>query len=201
MKLERKLSQIPSYSEELGLDLRKPKDRFKWFLASMLFAKRISADLARRTYRLFESEGLTTPDALLRAGWDKLVDVLDSGGYVRYDFSTATNLLEMAKALKGLGGLEKIHKQAEDPRDLEKRLQELKGIGPVGANIFLRELRGIWPKAKPKPSRLALEMGELLGIENVSQFESALVRLKLEYCKKKRCKECPVKEDCKQFGL
>ena len=91
MELERRLSRIPSYSRELGLDLRKPRDRFKWFLASMLFAKRISSEIARKTYKLFEAEGLTTPDALLRAGWDKLVEVLDAGGYVRYDFSTATN--------------------------------------------------------------------------------------------------------------
>lgn len=201
MELKRKLSQIPSYSQELGLDLHKPRDRFKWFLASILFAKRISADLARKTYRLFESERLTTPDALLRAGWDRLVEVLDLGGYVRYDFSTATNLLEMAKELKKLGGLEKLHEQAKDPRDLEKRLQGLRGMGPVGVNIFLRELRGIWPKAVPNPSKLALEMGGLLGIEDVSRFESALVRLKLEYCKKRRCDECPVREYCKHPNL
>ena len=33
------LSSLQTYSEELGLDLRKPQDRFKWLLASMLFAK------------------------------------------------------------------------------------------------------------------------------------------------------------------
>lgn len=116
MELERKLSRIPSYSRELGLDLRKPGDRFKWFLASMLFAKRISSEIARKTYKLFEAEGLTTPDALLRAGWDKLVEVLDAGGYVRYDFSTATNLLEMAKGLKQrYGDLERLHKEAAGP--------------------------------------------------------------------------------------
>ena len=44
-------------SVELGLS--KPEDRFKWFLASMLFAKRISAETAKKTYRQFEREGLT----------------------------------------------------------------------------------------------------------------------------------------------
>lgn len=200
LELERKLSRIPSYSRELGLDLQKQKDRFKWFLASMLFAKRISADIARRTYRLFEAEGLTTPDALLRAGWDRLVEVLDAGGYVRYDFSTATNLLETAKALRKLGGLESLHERAKDPRDLERGLQGLKGVGPVGVNIFLRELRGIWPKARPKPSRLAREVGKRLGLEDLERFESALVRLRLEYCKKKRCGDCPVREHCSGYG-
>ncbi len=199
MELERKLSRIPSYSRELGLDLRKPRDRFKWFLASMLFAKRISADIAKKTYRLFEAEGLTTPDALLRAGWDKLVEVLDAGGYVRYDFSTATNLLEMAKGLKQrYGNLERLHEEAAGPRELERLLQGLKGIGPTATNIFLRELRGIWPKARPKPSRLALEVGRRLKLRALEPFESALVRLKLEYCKRGRCGACPVRGYCRR---
>jgi endonuclease III len=194
---EHKLSGIPSYSEELNLNLRKPGDRFKWFLASMLFAKRISAEIARKTYLKFEEEGITTPDAILRAGWDKLVEVLDAGGYVRYDFSTATNLLKMAEGLKVRGGLEKIHTGAKDPRDLEKQLQGLQGIGPVATNIFLRELRGIWPKAKPKPSKLAIEVAKRIKLREVERFESALVRVSLEYCKKKRCSGCPLRDDCK----
>ena len=193
------LSKIPSYSRELGLDLQKPGDRFKWFLASMLFAKRISADIAKKTSLLFEAEGLTTPDAILRAGWDKLVEVLDAGGYVRYDFSTATNLLEMAKWLKQrYGDLEHMHEQAADPRELERLLQELRGIGPTATNIFLRELRGIWPKARPKPSRLALEVGRHLKLRAIEPYESALVRLKLEYCKRERCGACPVRGYCRR---
>jgi endonuclease III len=197
LKLEQKLSQIQNYSKELGLDLRKPRDRFKWFLASMLFAKRISTEIARRTYLEFEERGLTTPDAILRAGWDRLVEVLDAGGYVRYDFSTATNLLGMAEGLKAMGGLERIHARAEGPRDLEKRLQELRGIGPVATNIFLRELRGVWPKARPTPSRPALEVGKRLGLREIEPYESALVRLKLEFCKRRRCVACPVRPHCR----
>jgi len=197
MELDRKLSQIPSYSKELGLDLRRSEDRFRWFLASILFAKRISADTAKKTYLLFEAEGLTTPDAILRAGWDKLVEVLDAGGYVRYDFSTSSTLLETMEKIKARCGLERIHEEAAGPEDLEKRLQELKGFGPVATNIFLRELRGIWPKAKPKPSGLALEVGRRLKLRAVEPFESALVRLKLEYCKRKRCGECPARVHCR----
>ena len=100
MSLDEKLSRIKRYSEELGLDLTKPDDRFKWFIASILFAKRISAEIAKKTFRQFENEGLTSPERILEAGWNKLVDVLDSGGYVRYDFSTASNLLAIMKKLK-----------------------------------------------------------------------------------------------------
>ena len=199
MSVEVELSKLQSYSGELGLDLSRPEDRFKWLLASILFAKRISADIAKKTYRKFEGEGLTTPDRILKAGWDRLVQVLDSGGYVRYDFSTASNLLEIMKKLKEeYVGLEELHKQSKDSRDLERRLQEFRGVGPVGVNIFLRELRGIWEKAKPKPSKIALQVSHRLGIEDPQKYESALVRLNLDYCKKSLCKDCPVKDYCKE---
>jgi len=198
MELIQVLSGIKTYSKELGLDLSKPEDRFKWFLASILFAKRISADIARRTFLRFVEEGLTTPEAILEAGWDRLVEVLDSGGYVRYDFSTASNLLEiMGKLKREYGSIDELHEVASDPRDLERRLMEFKGVGPVCVNIFLRELRGIWSKADPKPSNLAVKVAEKLGLKDVKPYESQLVRIYLEYCKKRKCDSCPVRSFCK----
>jgi len=195
------LSGLRSYSEKLGLNLRRKENRFKWFLASMLFAKRISAEIAKKTFRGFVRERLTTPDKLIEAGWDRIVDVLDSGGYVRYDFSTATNILDNMRFLvkEYEGDVDKIHKRAKDSKDLEKMLMEFKGFGPMAVNIFLRELRGIWAKADPQPSRFALETAKKLGIKDLSKIkdlESKLVRLHLEYCKKQRCTKCPVREFC-----
>jgi len=200
LSLEEKLSEIKSYSEELGLDLRKPSDRFKWFLASILFAKRISSEIAKRTFQLFLREGLTSPDRIREAGLDRLVEILDSGGYVRYDFSTASNLLEIMRKLKDeYGSLEKLYEKTSSPEDLERKLMDFKGVGPVCVNIFLRELRGIWDRAKPKPSKIAMEMAEMLGLKRIEPYESALVRLRLEYCKRRRCMECPVREYCRSF--
>ena len=199
MSVDAILSKLQSYSEELGLDLTRSEDRFKWFLASILFAKRISAEVAKKTYRRFEEEQLNTPERILAAGWDRLVEVLDSGGYVRYDFSTASNLLKIMEELKEkYGNLEELHKKSNSPTDLERRLQKFKGVGPVGVNIFLRELRGIWKKAKPKPSKMAIKTGQRIGLENVELHESDLVRLNLEYCKKHKCRECPVQHYCKE---
>ncbi|KPV63323.1 MAG: hypothetical protein AOA65_1331 [Candidatus Bathyarchaeota archaeon BA1] len=199
MSVEVALSKLQSYSEELGLDLTRPKDRFKWFLASILFAKRISAEIAKKTYRRFEEEGLTTPERILAAGWDRLVEVLDSGGYVRYDFSTASNLLRIMEELKEkYEDLEGLYRESSGPMDLERCLREFRGVGTVGINIFLRELRGVWEKAKPKPSRMAIQTAQRVGLEDVESYESVLVRLNLEYCKKRRCEECPVKHHCKE---
>ena len=199
MSLKRALSTLQNYSAELGLDLTQPEDRFKWFLASLLFAKRISAETAKMTYKYFEQEKLTSLEAILHVDWDRLVEVLDSGGYTRYDFSTATKLLTIAMTLKEkYGSLEKLHVESNSPSDLEKRLLEFKGIGPVGVNIFLSELRGIWKKAKPTPSPMAVLTAQRIGLasEDVESYESQLVRLNLEYCKKNRSSKCPLGDNC-----
>ncbi len=198
--LRKILEGIPNFSTELGLDLNDDKDRLRWFLASLLFAKRISADIAKKTFRRFIDEELTDADAIIKAGWDKLVEVLDSGGYVRYDFSTATNILENYGRLKEDydGSLEVLHEKALDSKDLEAKLMKFRGFGPVAMNIFLRELRGIWPKADPDPSKMALETARRLSlnVESIGGYESGLVRIDLEYCKKSKCRECPVNFSC-----
>jgi len=198
-----KVLRLITYSQELGLDLKTEEDRFKWFLASLLFAKRISSEVAKRTYREFEKEGIVTPESITEAGWDKLVEVLDSGGYVRYDFSTASNLLEMAVSLREkYGSLEVLYAQSKDSRDLEKRLLEFKGVGPTTVNIFLRELKGVWEKARPQLSPLAKKVASRLGLGQeeleFAAVESALVRLNLEFCKRRKCSSCPVREECQE---
>jgi len=198
-----KVLGLITYSQELGLDLKTEEDRFKWFLASVLFAKRISSEVAKRTYREFEKEGIITPESIAEAGWDKLVEVLDSGGYVRYDFSTASNLLEIAASLREkYGSLEALYTQSRDSRDLEKRLLEFKGVGPTTVSIFLRELKVVWEKARPQLSPLAMEVASRLGLGEeemeLPTVESALVRLNLEFCKRRRCSSCPVREGCQE---
>jgi endonuclease III len=132
---------------DLGIDLasRREGERFKWFLACLLFGKPIQQAVAQRAYQEFVSEGLVTPDAVLDAGWDRLVAVLDRGHYVRYDFSTATKLLEICRALKErYGSLGGMLSQAGNERELAGRLRQFKGIGPVTTRIFLRGMRGTW---------------------------------------------------------
>jgi hypothetical protein len=52
------------------------------------------------------------------------------------------------------GDLNNLHEKAQDGKDLESRLKQLgKGIGDVTVNIFLRELRTVWVKARPRSRR------------------------------------------------
>lgn len=132
------------YSRDLGIRLESGRERelFKWFLACLLFGKPVQQEVARRAYFELVREGLVTPQAILEAGRDKLVEVLDRGHYVRYDFSTATKLLEVCQALLDrYGSLLKLLRQSGSRGDLARRLQEFKGIGPTTTRIFLRDLR------------------------------------------------------------
>lgn len=132
------------YSRELGINLasKKESELFKWFLACLLFAKPIQQDVAKKTYFEFKRESLLSPDKIIKAGWDKLVKTLDKGHYVRYDFSTATKLLEVSKELKEkYGTLSKLFAGSKNKADLKKKLTDLKGVGPVTARIFLRDIK------------------------------------------------------------
>jgi len=156
------------YAGALGIDLAAPDaaERFKWFLAALLYGTRISVALATRTWREFATRGVLTPDQILQTGWDGLVVILDAGGYVRYDYKTATKLLAVGETLmQDYGGsLDTLHDAAADPRDLENRIKALgKGIGDTTIGIFLRELRGFWAKAEPPLSPLALSAATALG--------------------------------------
>jgi hypothetical protein len=134
-------------AKKLGIDLssRKEQHLFKWFLACLLFGKPIQQEIAERAYVQLVSAGLESPDQVLRAGWDELVRLLDAAHYVRYDFSTATKLLEVCEELKQrYSTLTNLVRQANTPSQLSARLRQFKHIGPVTARIFVREVAPVW---------------------------------------------------------
>ncbi len=166
----KKLEQSPLYSEELGIDLSTGNagELFKWFLASILYGKRISQTIARQTWRSFEKYDLLTPAKIRNAGWTFLVNpVLREGGYVRYDESTASTLLRIGETLKSAyhDDLLELYRASADPGDLERRLDAFYGIGPVTVNIFLRELRPYWSKCDPAPLPVVEKLAHRAGID------------------------------------
>jgi len=171
------------YSEILGINLREgdEKEIFKWFLASVLFGAPINETSVIKTYKCFEKYGVLTPESIVKTEWQGLVDILDEGGYARYDFKTGNKLLEVMSNLIANyeGSLSLLHDQASSSSDLEKRLKELgKGIGDVTVSIFLRELRGLWEKADAKPTPLVILAAKNLGIIREETPEKALEELK-----------------------
>jgi hypothetical protein len=180
------------YSEELDIDLKHNADGelFKWFLASVLFGARISETIAAGTYRAFEKYKRLTPAGILEAGWDFLVNpIMREGGYVRYDEKTSREILRNCETLMKdyEGSLIRLHHVAADARDLERKLLLFYGVGPVTANIFLRELRPFWKKADPEPLPAVIEAAQKYGIAlsgfnrksmTFARIEAGLVRLR-----------------------
>jgi endonuclease III len=225
-KISQVLARLPGrFATALGIDLKAgPEARQKWFLAAILYGARISGKLAARAYQVFAARGVYTPEAIREQGWDNLVALLDAGGYARYDFKSATKLLQVMASLKEQyqDSLERLHEIAADGPDLEQRLINLApGIGPATANIFLRELRGVWAKATPPLSPLAQLAGEHLGLlppglsprealdaleaewrrqpvapYDFADLEAALVRLGRDYCRKPGGPPCPLGALC-----
>ena len=190
------------YSELLGIDLRSGRNEeiVKWFLAAILYSKPIRETSATKTYRCFAGMGIVSADGILRTGWDGLVSLLDAGGYTRYDFSTATKLLEIFGNLKKQyrGDLNLLNEQARNPADLESRLKALgKGIGDTTISIFLRDMRLTWHKADPKPTPLVQRAMKKLKIKNLKLFarkkhldlvrlDTAMLRLGRDFIKKNK---------------
>jgi len=136
---------------DLGIDLasNKEEELFKWLLACLLFGKPIQTNIAAQAYRTIVAAHLCSPDAILSAGWDELVRLLDEAHYVRYDFSTATKLLEICKELKrSYENVTNLIAHSKTPRELSTKLQEFKNVGPVTARIFLREMRPYWRSSR-----------------------------------------------------
>jgi endonuclease III len=217
------------FSKSLGIELKEKKsdEIFKWFLASILYGARIGEKIATNTYYEFEKRNVLTPEKILKTEWDGLVEILDMGGYVRYDFKTATKLLNIMKIIQDNydNNLNNMHEAASDFQDLENKLIEMPGIGPTTANIFLRELRGIWEKADPNLSSFVEKAAYNLNLLNIfgkdfkqkrknlnilkeiwnenrkkgysfSDFEACLVRLGKDFCRKKQI-NCPLRNFCK----
>lgn len=213
------------YSDLLGIRVEggESGEVFKWFLVSVLFGAPISEAAVIKTYRCFEGRGVVTPRRIVETGWDGLVEILDEGSYTRYDFKTADKLLAVMGSLMAnyRGDLNLLHGQSRDSRDLEERLKALgKGVGDVTVGIFLRELRGVWAKADPRPTPLVVLAAKNLGIveseepakaqEGLKAFwresgvpgkafvnlETALLRVGKDLCRRMRCGQCPLRPGC-----
>jgi hypothetical protein len=146
--------------------------------AAVLFGARISGKIAAKTYAEFARAGVVSFEKILNAGWNDLVRILGRGGYARYDFKTADKLLEVSNTIVQdyAGDLNTLHRMATDQPDLALRLKQLgKGVGDVTVNIFLREMRGIWPKAQPLPSAKIVQAAKVLGLIDVGLSDGQMI--------------------------
>lgn len=92
-----------------------------------------------------------TREALIEAGWGRLVSVLDRSRYVRVDFSTGPQLLGVSRPLTTpYGSVTSPLRQSSSRKDLSQRLQKFNGVGPVTTHIFLRDIKRLSVTRRPR---------------------------------------------------
>jgi len=152
-----------TYAGQAGITLRDtPSPLYRLLVLSLLLSAPIQADVAVAASRALSDAGLRDARRTAAATWQERVDALGVGGYRRYDERTATQLGTGAELLlrKYRGDLRPLR---TDP-ERSGLLQEVPGIGPTGAAIFLREAQEVWPEVRPYFDPKAQQGAERLGL-------------------------------------
>ncbi|WP_207841517.1 endonuclease [Williamsia soli] len=185
-----------TYAEEAGIRLQDtPIPLFELLVLTMLLSARISAEIAVSAARELFDAGLRNPKAVIDADRSAIIAALGRGHYARYDESTATRLTEGSHLLIDTydGDLRKLASACNgDVTKAQELLQEFRGIGPVGADIFLREVQDVWPWVAPfydpkslgaaQDLNLPADAGKLadLAPSSNAKFAAALLRASLD---------------------
>ncbi|MFE0907540.1 endonuclease [Streptomyces rochei] len=157
-----------TYAEEAGIALKDtPQPLYRLLVLAHLLSARIRGSVAVATARALQDAGLSDPRRMADADRQERVDALGRGGYRRYDERTAAQLGEAAELLNERwgGDLRRLREEADgEVGEVRRLLQEFPGIGPTGADIFLREVQRVWPDVAPWLDRKALQGAERLGL-------------------------------------
>jgi len=157
-----------TYAEQAGIHLTdKPSPLYELLVLATLLSARISGDVAVAAAKELFTAGYRTPQKMQQASWQDRVDALGRGHYRRYDERTSTMLGEAAALLldRWQGDLRKLRDEADaDAKQIRNLLTEFKGIGPVGADIFLREVQAVWPQVAPHLDGRVIRGAEKVGL-------------------------------------
>jgi endonuclease III len=158
-----------TYASEAGFDVStgKPAVLFELLVLSLLLSARIAASQAVRAARGLFDAGWTTPEKMAGSTWRERTDVLNACGYARYDESTSRMVGDTTELLLAeyRGDLRRLRDRSDgDVAEARRRLERFRGIGPVGADIFLREVQGAWTAFYPFADERVLRSAERLGL-------------------------------------
>lgn len=159
---------------QAGIRLRNtPAPLYQTLVLAILLSAPIRSDTAVAAAKALFDAGMRTPRAMADASWQQRVDALGEGGYRRYDERTSTMLGKGAELLlERYGGDLRRLREAPDPK---KALLDIPGIGPTGADIFLRDVQGVWSEFAPYIDHKALDGARRLGLPASPERLSSLV--------------------------
>ena len=175
---------------------------------AMLTSARISHELAYKSLQCLIEAGYQDIEILKKSTWQERTEVLTKGGYTRYREKTATALGDLADLIgKKYGALHSIRgfppslsltcimdtdndlnnllKKAESsPVKVRSLLQEVKGNGKVGTNIFFDAAQGIWPCLAPFIDPRSMETAKNCGLgSDVGALWDAVGKDAIEMCR------------------
>ncbi|WP_329129944.1 endonuclease [Streptomyces sp. NBC_01476] len=157
-----------TYAEEAGIALKDtPQPLYRLLVLASLLSARIRAGVAVASAKALTEAGMRDPHRMAAATWQERVDALGRGGYRRYDERTATQLGDGARlVVERYGGdLRRMRERAGgDIAELRRELREFPGVGPAGADIFLREVQAVWPEVAPYLDAKALDGARRLDL-------------------------------------
>ncbi|BAN89585.1 endonuclease III domain-containing protein [Aeropyrum camini] len=180
-------------------------------LAAIILSQNTSDKNSIRAYERLRRTIGVTPEAILRASYNDLVETIREAGLPR---QKASALKALAEAVIEWGG-EKYLLEAP-PGELRERLMSIRGIGPKTADVFLslvRKAPGVFA-VDTHAARIARRwglVGEKAGYDEVSralysyfgpdnseEAHRLIIALGRTYCKarKPRCRECPLRSVC-----
>ncbi|MGZ9812256.1 hypothetical protein ACXN5S_17475 [Pseudoroseicyclus sp. H15] len=161
-------SQGELYSEAIGANIARdtPQELFHWLIGSVMLSARIASGNAVQGAAALREAGLHKIDAILKADGAQIVRVLNKNGYARYDESTADYIRDNARFVEETYGGD-IRGMREG--DVLKNLQQIKGIGPAGAEIFAREVQLVWDECYPTLGKPGAKAAKKLGLPEASE--------------------------------
>jgi endonuclease III len=169
-----------TFADELGIRVERntPSELFRLLCAALLLSARIRQELAVQAARALRERGWTTARKMAAATWAERVRTLNRAGYARYDERTSRMLGDTSELLleRYRGDLRRLRDEAaHDPGRERELLKGLKGIGDVGADIFLREVQVAWQEVFPFADERALQAARPLGLPQESRALGRLV--------------------------
>jgi endonuclease III len=157
-----------TYARQAGITVKDtPQPLFALLVLCMLASKPISAHIAVAAARELFGAGWRSPDAVLAADRDDVIRAFGRAHYVRYDESSATRLVDIARHVKDRygGDLRRLSEESgHDVAAAKRLLKEFNGIGDTGADIFLREVQDTWPWVRPYFDDRARKAARTLGL-------------------------------------
>jgi endonuclease III len=157
-----------TYADEAGIRIDdKPMPLFQLLVLCMLASKPIDATTAMRAARELFTAGLRTPKAVLASDRRTMINAFGRAHYVRYDESSATRLTDIAQRVSDefSGDMREIARRSgHDIAVATRMLKQFKGIGDIGAAIFLREVQDVWTWVRPYFDERATTAAKKLGL-------------------------------------